>query len=100
MTPDEIVKEHLSNGGKLITVTKVDSYRDGGTKVIQCGYATKTYYYIDKNNYTIHTGYPTTEDNIVPDSNLKQYIISELLQYNKHQYADADRVKDYIRRIV
>jgi len=96
---DEEIKNYLSNGGMLITVTKMDSYRDGGTKVITCNYANPINYYIHMDNWTIHSSYPTTEENLITDDFLKRYLIQGMKNYTQRLYENITRMEDWVYNI-
>lgn len=96
---DEEIKDYLSNGGNLLTVTHIDSYRDGGTKVITCNYATPIKYYVDKDKWTLHSDYPTTDENLVKDDFLKKYLIEGMKTYTQRLYVEVLRIEDWICNI-
>jgi hypothetical protein len=94
---DEEIKNYLSSGGKLPpTITKIDSYLDGGTKVISCNYIN---YYIHMDNWTIHSEYPTTDENLVTDEFLKRYLIQEMKNYTQRLYENVTRIEDWVYNI-
>lgn len=96
---DEDIKSYLTRGGLLINVTNVDSYRDGGTKVIECNYATPIKFYIDKDKWTIHNDYPTSEKNLVSDEFLKKYLIYGIKNYKDKEYNNVLRIEEYINKL-
>ena len=99
VTEDEI-KEYLKSGGQLLlTIVKMDSYRDGGTKVIECGYASPIKFYIHKDNWTIHNDYPISEENEIKDDFLKRYLITEMKKYTQRLYDDVLRKENWINEL-
>ena len=93
---EELIREYLRNGGTLLNVTQVDSYRDGGTKVIECNYATPIRYYIHKDDWTLHSSYPTTNENLVTDDFLKKYLIHGMKKHAQNLYNNVLRIEDWI----
>lgn len=96
---EEEIREYIINGGEPITVHNIDTLRDGGTVVIECGYPTKFKYYLHQDDYTIHTGYPTTQDNKLTDDFLKRYLIHRMKTYRDRKYDDVLRIENYIDKI-
>jgi hypothetical protein len=78
-----IIKEYIRNGGKIFTIKSFSKIRDGGT--ISVLTSNDIEYFIHKDNNTIHTSYPPTDDNIISDELLISFII--------------DSVKTYIKRL-
>jgi len=93
---EEEIKEYISKGGKLLIVTDIDSYRDGGTKVITCNYAKPIKYYIHMDNWTIHSDYPTTDENLVTDEILKKYLIQGVKNYSQKLMNEVSRIENLI----
>ena len=98
VTEDEI-KDYLKNGGQLLKVVKMDSYRDGGTKVIECNYATPVKFYIHQDTWTIHNDYPVTEENEIKYDFLKRYLITEMKNHMQHLYDDVLRKETWIDKL-
>ena len=72
-------------------ITRIDSYRDGGTKVIE---TTKESFFIHKHSNTLHSGYPTTLWNQVHDKEVIDHFNHRLNRYrdsllNKIGWCDA-----------
>lgn len=96
---DEEVRNYITNGGTLLNVTKMDSYRDGGTKVIKCNYSHPIKYFIHMDNWTIHSGYPTTDENLVTDEFLKRYLTQAMKNYTKKLYEQVTRLEGWVYNI-
>ena len=94
MTADRI-KEYLQGGNTLYKVTKMDSYRDGGTKIIIT--QPDNIFYIDKNNWTIHSEYPTNSDNEIKGIE-KEFIIHICKEYVQREIEKAERQRVWIFR--
>lgn len=76
---EENLKKYLESGGEIFRVTKIDTYRDGGTKEIT---TTKGRFYVHKKYRTFHTGgYSTTGDNLVKDDLLIEYLLERIEKY-------------------
>ena len=77
----------------------MDSYRDGGTKVITCNYANPINFYIHMDKWTIHSSYPTTEENLITDDFLKRYLIQGMKNYTQRLYENVTRMEDWVYNI-
>jgi len=86
--PDELIKEYITNGGKLFIISQIDSIRDGGTVSIKCN--NREEFFIDKYTNNFHSGYPTNNDNLITDNLLKQYLIDRF-EANLHRNEDHVR---------
>jgi hypothetical protein len=91
MQREELIREYIRNNGKLWVLESIDSYRDGGTKVLITNiFNSKEVikYYIHKENFTIHSVYPTyTSDddyNIITDKPTLAYIMDRLDRYKEN----------------
>jgi len=96
---DEEIRNYIGNGGKPIVIRNIDSYRDGGTVVIDCGYSEQIRYFLHKDDYTIHDGYPTTEENKISDDLLKRYLLHSMNVYRDRKYSEVLRIEDFIDKI-
>ena len=76
-----LIKEYVNNGGKLFTISNIDRIRDGGTQVIIPTGNKSEKYYIHKDDWTLHSGYPTTNKNIVVDKPTQTYILDRIKRY-------------------
>lgn len=82
------IKQYIVNGGYLFTVKRIDSYRDGGTGVVETNYNN---FYIHQKNNTIHSSYPPSAENILKDDLLIEYLLERIKIY-------IDRSEDSVRR--
>jgi len=94
---DEKIKQYVINGGKIFTVHGIDTIRDGGTKIIVCNLHEN--FYIDKETHRFHTGYPTTEENLVDDELLHHFLFDELNTYVARQRVSYENNLDLLRKI-
>jgi len=97
---DERIKEYLKKGGRLFQVTKMDSYRDGGTKVIETTYGGNKKFFIHMDNNTIHTYYPCIDESLLQDELLKEYIIERInayvMRFNEQSHRQSRWLLDII----
>jgi hypothetical protein len=97
---EEYIKEYVKEGGVLWSIYSISNIRDGGTiALIRPTESKLTPYYIHKDYSTLHSGYPTTDENIVTDTNEKYYIIDRLQRYKRDCEFDLNQVKDIIEKI-
>jgi len=97
---EEYIKEYVKEGGVLWSIYSISNIRDGGTiALIRPPESKLTPYYIHKDYLTLHSGYPTTDENIVTDTNEKYYIIDRLQRYKRDCEFDLNQVKDIIEKI-
>ncbi len=80
MSNDKYIKKYVLNGGKLFSIDRISSIRDGGTLLLKTS-VKDVHLYIHKNNWTFHDGYPATEKNIITDYPYKVYITDRLEKY-------------------
>ena len=83
MEKEEYLKEYVLKGNNLFSIDKVDRIRDGGTLMLISSGSKKSPFYIHKDNWTLHSEYPTTEENLVTDKATQVYIINRLEKYKK-----------------
>ena len=76
---EELIKEYVKNGGRLFTINNIGTYRDGGTKIIDCNNSYT--FYIDKNVKSFHLSYPTISENEITDKLLINYLIDRINSY-------------------
>ena len=93
---EEQMKEYLVNGGKLFTVTSIDTIRDGGTKIIE---TTKEDYYINQYSKRFNYDYPPSKKNSITDFLLIEYLIDRIKTYIKRSEEDVERNKNLLIEI-
>jgi len=82
---EEKIKEYVKNGGILWNIERITTIRDGGTKMIILPPMSKLNpFYIHKDNWTIHTEYPLTDDNILTDEPTREYLFDRLDKYKEN----------------
>lgn len=99
---EDKIREYIIKGGKIFNVEYVDTVRDGGTKIIKCSksFDGEPWFYIHKDNKTIHTEYPTTNKNILTDELLKEYLIERLIVFIKRTEEQLQRDKNTLEEII
>ena len=93
---EEQMKEYVVNGGKLFTITLIDTIRDGGTKIIK---TTKDDYYIHKDSKKFHYDYTPNEENLITDFLLIEYLVERIETYIKRCEEDVERNKNLLIEI-
>ena len=84
MHQEELIRQYLSKGGYAWTLEAIDTYRDGGTKVLQTNVPKNGLkYYINHKTYTFHDAYPPDESNIITDKSIIAYIMYRIDKYKK-----------------
>ena len=91
------MKEYVANGGKLFTITLIDTIRDGGTKIIK---TTKDDYYIHKDSKKFHSSYTPSEENLITDFLLIEYLIEQIETYIKRCGEAVERNKNLLIEIL
>lgn len=76
-----IEKKYITSNNRFFSLNNVDMIRDGGTLVLESYTGDRLKYYLDKVNYTIHTSYPTSDDNIVTDESIIYWVIKSYYDY-------------------
>jgi hypothetical protein len=97
---EEYIKEYLKNGGELFLIDSVSVFRDGGTIVLhKYGILGKPPIYINKDFWTIHSGYPTTDENLITNKAEQVYILDRLERYKKDCQYNLEQAKRVIEKI-
>jgi hypothetical protein len=97
---EEYIKEYLKNGGELFLIDSVSVIRDGGTIVLhKHGILGKLPIYIHKDFWTIHSGYPTTDENLITNKAEQVYILDRLERYKKDCQYNLEQAKRVIEKI-
>tara|TARA_X000000368_G_scaffold393151_1_gene358618 strand:- start:640 stop:963 length:324 start_codon:yes stop_codon:yes gene_type:complete len=85
MNKESLIKEYVKNGGTLWNIESISTLSDGGTKIIILPRICRMKpFYIHKDNWTIHTGYPVSDDNLLTDKPTKTYILDRLERYKEN----------------
>ena len=93
---EEQMKEYVVNGGKLFTIKTIDTIRDGGTDVLD---TTVGKFYIHKDSKKFHYGYSPSDENLITDFLLIEYLIEIIETYIKRCVEDVERDKNMLTEI-
>jgi len=98
---EEYIKEYVKNGGGLWSFDNISIIRDGGTIIlIRPPQSKLNPFYLHKDYFTLHDGYPTTDDNLVRDKPTQIYVLDRLQKYKRdceHSLKEVNRVIEKIR---
>jgi len=98
---EEYIKEYVKEGGILWSIDNISTIRDGGTiMLIRPPHSKLNPIYIHKDYWTLHSGYPTTDENLIDNENEQYYIIDRLQRYKRdceHSLEQAKRVIEKIK---
>lgn len=96
---EQIIKEYVINGGCLFSIDKIDRIRDGGTIILVSRGNKQTPFYIHKDNFTLHRGYPTTDTNLITDKSTQVYVSDRIQKYRNGCEFDLKQVNSIIQKI-
>jgi hypothetical protein len=94
------IKEYVKEGGVLWSIYNISIIRDGGTiMLIRPPQSKLNPIYIHKDYWTLHSGYPTTDENLITDTNEQYYIIDRLQKHKRDCEFNLQRVKNIIEKV-
>ncbi len=94
------IKEYVKEGGTLWPIYNISTIRDDGTiMLIRPPQSKLNPYYIHKDYWTLHSGFPTTYENLIDDKNEQYYIINRLQKYKRDCEFNLQQVKNIIEKI-
>lgn len=96
---EQYIKEYVIKNNILFSIEDISMMRDGGTIMLFNRGMKQKPFYIHKDYWTLHDGYPTTDDNIVTDKPTQVYIMDRLEKYKEDVEFDLKRVKNIIEKI-
>ena len=99
MNKEEYLKEYVLKGNPLFLVTDIPRMRDGGTIILYNHFSKKSLFYIHKDNWTLHSEYPTTDENIVTDRATQVYLLDRIERYKEDCEFNLMRVNNIIEKI-
>lgn len=94
MTQEEIL-EYIGKGGKLFSISNIDMFRDGGTRVIETD---RGFYYINKDSYKFQQ--TLSEKTLITDPLLIEYLISEIEKYIEGCERSIKRDKSILAELI
>ena len=81
---EKLIGEYVKNGGPLYSIDNISIIRDGGTiMLIRPPQSKLPPIYIHKDSYTLHSEYPTTNENLITDKLEQTYILDRLENYRR-----------------
>jgi hypothetical protein len=94
------IKEYVKEGGVLWSIYNISTIRDGGTiMLIRPPQSKLNPIYIHKDYWTLHSEYPTTDENLITDTNEQYYIIDRLQKYKRECEFNLTQSKNIIEKI-
>ena len=94
------IKEYVKEGGVLWSIYNISTIRDGGTiMLIRPPQSKLNPIYIHKDYWTLHSGYPTTDENLITNTNEQYYIIDRLQKYKRDCEFNLTQSKNIIEKI-
>ena len=94
------IKEYVKEGGVLWSIYDISTIRDGGTiMLIRPPQSKLNPIYIHKDYWTLHSGYPTTDENMITNTNEQYYIIDRLQKYKRDCEFNLQQVKNIIEKV-
>ena len=94
------IKEYVKEGGVLWSIYNISTIRDGGTiMLIRPPQSKLNPIYIHKDYWTLHSGYPTTDENLITDTNEQYYIIDRLQKHKRDCEFNLQQVKNIIEKV-
>jgi hypothetical protein len=100
MNKEELITEYVKNGGMLWSIDNISTIRDGGTiMIIRHPQSRLIPLYIHKDNWTLHSEYPPTDENIIVDEPTKTYIFDRLERYKEDCEFKVKKVNNIIKSV-
>lgn len=96
---EQYIKEYVIKNNILFSIEKISTMRDGGTIMLFNRGMKQKPFYIHKDYWTLHDGYPTTDDNKVTDIPTQVYIMDRLEKYKEGVEFDLKQAKNIIEKI-
>ncbi len=90
------INEYVINGGKLFIIKSIDVIRDGRNRVVD---TTIGKFYIHKDTKKFHSAYPPSDENLITDSSLVNYLIEQIEEYIGKCERDVARNKNLLTEI-
>ena len=98
-TKEKYIKEYVKTGKRLHGIHNVDTIRDGGTILLESYLNDRPKFYLHKDKFTLHSGYPTTDENIITDTPTKVYVIDCVETYLKRTKEHVLRIEKIVQKV-
>ena len=91
---NKYIVEYYKNGGESWSITDIKTIRDGGTiMLVRPPHIKLKPFYLHKDHFTLHSDYPTTDDNLITDKPTQIYVLDRLEKYKRDCEYSLDNVK-------
>jgi Na+-translocating ferredoxin:NAD+ oxidoreductase RnfC subunit len=96
----ELIEKYKKINNVLWSIEKTSVMRDGTIMIIRPTLRNANQpLYIHSTNWTIHNGYPATNENLITNETERAYILDRLLQYKKHCQSEYNQIKTIIQNL-
>lgn len=95
----QIIKEYVLNKGYLFSIDTISTIRDGGTKILISRGSKHTPFYIHKDNHTLHSSYPPSDNNLILDKATQVYILDRIERYKNDCEFNLREVNGILEKI-
>jgi len=96
----ELIEQYKKINNVLWSIEKTSVMRDGTIMIIRPTLRNANQpLYIHSTNWTIHNGYPATNENLITNETERAYILDRLLQYKKHCQSEYNQIKTIIQNL-
>jgi hypothetical protein len=95
-----LIEKYKKINNVLWSIEKTSVMRDGTIMIIRPTLRNANQpLYIHSTNWTIHNGYPATNENLITNETERAYILDRLLQYKKHCQSEYNQIKTIIQNL-
>jgi hypothetical protein len=98
---EQYIKEYIRNGGHIFSINGIgiSEFRDGKTMTLY-GHGKKLKpFYVHIDNWTLHSEYPLTDENIITDKATQVYVMSMLEHYKQDCEFNLKMANDVIQKL-
>ena len=88
-----LIHAYMKNGGQMFFIRNLDTYRDGGTIVIETS-VPKIQFFIHHINSTLHSAYPPTNQNRIDDKEIIAFFLHRLDRYKDHLTHNLTKISE------
>ena len=98
---EQYIKEYIHNGGHIFSINGIgiSEFRDAKTMILY-GHGKKLKpFYVHIDNWTLHSEYPLTDENIITDKATQVYVMNMLENYKQDCEFNLKMVNDVIEKL-
>jgi hypothetical protein len=96
----KLIEDYKTVSNVLWSIDRISSLRDGTIMIIRPTLRNANQpLYIHSTNWTIHNGYPATNENLITNETERAYILDRLLQYKKACQFNYNQINHIIQSI-